>query len=305
MTVRTKSAIKNLFINGSVPDEDAFKDLIDTALAPNFFGFNQSGVLINTSAGLTSIDSSIARYFLEVNTTASVVDVLVTQDGGVFVSSDVVITGTAGVTTSGDLVSGYSVSLDGSATPKWVRAGNRVTVDSKGRLIDSSIVTSDFGFSYYSSVAAADNILITHPQFASARAVSVLVSAFKIDAPSRVTWVFVDKEGVELPTSALSVWQRPAVTGVEVEGGLRMIGDQTAAVVASVDYSASFMFYPMPHAKNVLCNSFICRGNNATRSTGTATLTREADATIAGLKIKCDSSAEFTSDSGSIRIGII
>jgi hypothetical protein len=286
---RNAAYLKNRFLTGMVPTSADFSDIIDTARctvarsissAMSDDGF----IVVRPGYDFGVVGGRIGRSVLESDTTASVVNML-TYSADVFVSADFVVRGTAGVSGSASLADGVTLSLAETYASAWQTAGNRITIDSRGRMVKTSLVQTDLAFSVFTSVQESKALTIVHPSIASARSVTVHVSALTMKTTSNIGFRFATSTAISLSNNYATV-----VYGFTTRTGFTEsripVHSTVIYVTAGSPVDLSVRLEPVPSARTArLSFTKSPHENNNLAVIGEGTLVESADATITGLSI--------------------
>lgn len=308
--IRNVDYLKNRFLPGETPTSADFSDLIDSAYSDAAIALSsalaQPG-LIKVSPGyrFKSIGGSVSKDILETFTTASVVSLFNVHDLNVYASADFYVKGTAGVSAEGTLNTGIKIMLDGSATPGWVQAFNKITTNKQGVIVDTSLDCTPYGISYFTSIEdGMEYFTVLHPDMASARSIVVHVSCMSpknIVTPC-VRFISSTAETINTDYSSSIISNNSSVLSYFQGPDLLIRGTGGAGTYDTTSYELTM--YPMPHTKGALLQYMLFDTSASAFNTGFGTMTVNADSTIKGFRIKTLENLEFRG-MGAIRIAVI
>ena len=286
---RNAAYLKNRFLTGMVPTSADFSDIIDTARctvarsissAMSDDGF----IVVRPGYDFGVVGGKIGRSVLESETTASVVNML-TYSADVFVSADFVVRGTAGVSGSASLSDGVTLSLAETYASAWQMAGNRITIDDRGRMVRTSLVPTDLAFSVFASVQESKAITIVHPSIASARSVTVHVSSMTMKTTGNIGFRFTTSTAVSLSNDYATI-----VYGYTTRTGFTEpripVHSTVIYVTAGSPVDLVVRLDPVPSARTARLSFTKTPHEGVDLAViGEGTLVGSADATINGLSI--------------------
>jgi hypothetical protein len=286
---RNAAYLKNRFLTGMVPTSADFSDIIDTARctvarsissAMSDDGF----IVVRPGYDFGVVGGQIGRSVLESDTTASVVNML-TYSADVFVSANFVVRGTVGVSGSASLSDGVTLSLAETYASAWQTAGNRITIDDRGRMVRTSLVPTDLAFSVFASVKESKAITIVHPSIASARSITVHVSALTMKTTSNVGFRFTTSTAMALSNEYSTVLQGNTTRTQFTEARIP-IHSTVIYVTAGSPIDLVVRLEPIPSARSARLSFTKAPHESGNLAIiGEGTLVESADATVNGVSI--------------------
>jgi hypothetical protein len=309
MTVRSPDYLKNRFTVGNTPSSADFSDIIDTAYSDAADALTSvlslPGFVLVEEGSFSNVGGDVFRAVLETYTTASLISLFNMEDANVYVSADFAIQGTAGLSATGTFNTGIQIMLDGSATPGWVSAFNKITTTDTGIITDASMVLSDYSFSYFTSIeSSAEYLTVFHPQMASAKVVMVHVSCMSpksADAPAiRFISSTADAINVDYNSTNISLGATAPYYNTETDVVFR----GTVGVGIGDTSRYDITMHPMPNTMGCLLSWATYDVSASAYNIGYGSMSTNADATVCGFRLKFQDGALFNGI-GAVRITVI
>lgn len=307
--LRSTDYLKGRFIYGAAPTQDDFYDLIDTAqttVSKTLSSALQTqGMILFEGLALQIVGGNTYNGIIEANTTASARTYTLPTEN-VFVSADFGVIGTAGVTANGTLSAGVNIYLEPFTTPGWIKGGNRISVDDRGRLTATTVETVDFGFTYYTSVGSGlNNMTFCHPAMASASRILVHCSGIAPNSNGTLLMRFVTSTSEAIVDTYNSTALRILASAHTNVKGPAITITTTAAVSSTETYFVDATITPIPKSKNAHAEWVVFKATQAGHyAYGQATLVNSADSTVKGVQLKLGDTNTFKKQ-GIVRIGVL
>jgi hypothetical protein len=311
MSIKNPSALKLMFLPGSIPTSADFSTLINSGT--NTDRTQAFYTAIRDATGFVKVEpnynfsikgGSILKQLLKVETTASATSIFNVIDE-IKVSADFAIQGTAQVTATGNLNSGITIGLSGTETARWIKGGNRVNVTDRGKLTSINTDYGDYLYTFHRETIATTGITVIHPDFASARSVEIFCSSLSHNGQGgtgQLQFRLVKSTSQTINDTYNTYLYYDFGTGqTNTEHSYIFVQNSIEATAGSA-FNLLATINPIPRAKGAYIEGSINKKGTTSRS-GFFTTDIVSSATVKGFRVGFSNGNKFN-PGGIIRVGI-